>query len=316
MTDWQTTAFLFPGQGSQEAGMGKDFAEQYVIARETFEQADDILGFSLSKLCWEGSDEELSQTINTQPALYVTSIAILRILQQELPSAKPNWVAGHSLGELTALTASGAMSFEEGLKLVYQRGRLMHQAGEENPGAMAALLALDTDKVKEICESVSKETGETVVLANDNCPGQVVVSGETSAIDRLLEVATEAGAKRAVKLAVSVAAHSPLMASASEAFQKAIAETTIVQPDITIIANVSASSLTSVNEIRDELNQQLTQSVRWTESMQALIDAGVETFVEIGSKDVLSGLMKRIDRSKSRVTLNSVSALEAFLGEN
>lgn len=316
MTNWQTTAFLFPGQGSQEAGMGKDFAEQYAIAREIFEQADDILGFSLSKLCWEGSDEELSQTINTQPALYVTSIAILRVLQQELPSAKPNWVAGHSLGELTALTASGAMSFEEGLKLVYQRGRLMHQAGEESPGAMAALLALDTDKVKEICASVSKETGETVVLANDNCPGQVVVSGETSAIDRLLEVATEAGAKRAVKLAVSVAAHSPLMASASEAFQKAIAETTIVQPDITIVANVSASPLTSVNEIRDELNQQLTQSVRWTESMQALIDAGAETFVEIGSKDVLSGLMKRIDRSKTRVTLNTLSALEAFLAEN
>lgn len=313
MANWETTAFTFPGQGSQEVGMGKDFAEKYAIARETFEQADDILGFSLSKMCWDGIAEDLNQTINTQPAIYVTSIAILRVLQQESPSAKPAWVAGHSLGELTALTASGAMSFEEGVTLVRTRGRLMQQAGEDSPGAMAALLALDTDKVNELCAKVSDETGKVVVLANDNCPGQIVVSGENDAIDRLIEIAPEAGARRAVKLAVSIAAHSPLMASASDAFKEALNATTFSEPQIPVYGNVSATPLQTVSEIRDELNNQLTHSVRWTESMQGIIAAGAETFVEIGSKDVLSGLMKRIDRKKKRISLNSVEALEAFL---
>jgi [acyl-carrier-protein] S-malonyltransferase len=313
MANWETTAFIFPGQASQEVGMGKDFADKYVVARETFEQADDILGFSLSQMCWDGPEDELNQTINTQPAIYVTSIAILRSLRQESPSAKPAWMAGHSLGELTALTASGAMSFEEGLKLVRTRGRLMQQAGEDSPGAMAALLALDTDKVHELCARVSEETDKVVVLANDNCPGQVVVSGEIEAIDRLIKIAPEAGARRAVKLAVSIAAHSPLMASASDSFREALDTTNLSEPQIFVYGNVNATSLQTVSEIRDELNQQLTHPVRWTESMQEIIMAGAETFVEIGSKDVLSGLMKRIDRKKKRISLNSADALEAFL---
>lgn len=313
MANWETMAFIFPGQASQEVGMGKDFAEKYAVARETFEQADNILGFSLSNLCWDGPEEELNQTINTQPAIYVTSIAILRVLQQELPSAIPAWVAGHSLGELTALTASGALPFEEGVTLVRTRGRLMQQAGEDSPGAMAALLALDTDKVNELCAKVSEETGKIVILANDNCPGQIVVSGENDAIDRLVEIAPEAGARRAVKLAVSIAAHSPLMASASDEFKEALSTINFVEPQIPVYGNVSAAPLKTVAEIREELNQQLTHSVRWTESMQAIIEAGAETFVEIGSKDVLSGLMKRIDRKKERVSLNSVEALDAFL---
>jgi [acyl-carrier-protein] S-malonyltransferase len=313
MANWETTVFTFPGQGSQEVGMGKDFAEKYAVARETFEQADDILDFPLSKMCWDGAEEDLNQTINTQPAIYVTSIAILRVLQQESPSAKPAWVAGHSLGELTALTAAGAMSFEEGLTLVRTRGRLMQQAGEDSPGAMAALLALDTDKVNELCATVSEETGKVVVLANDNCPGQIVVSGENDAIDRLIEIAPEAGARRAVKLAVSIAAHSPLMASASNAFRDALTATTFSEPQISVYGNVSAKPLKTVAEIRKELNNQLTHSVRWTESMQGIIGADAETFVEIGSKDVLSGLMKRIDRKKARISLNSVEALESFL---
>lgn len=313
MVNWATTAFLFPGQGSQEVGMGKDFAETYTVARETFEHADEILGFSLSKLCWDGAEDDLNQTINTQPALYVTSIAILRVLQQEAPQAKPAWVAGHSLGELTALTAAGAISFEDGVKLVRTRGRLMEQAGEESPGAMAALLALDTDKVNELCASVSEETGKTVVLANDNCPGQIVVSGENEAIDRMIEIAPEAGARMAIKLAVSIAAHSPLMASASESFIEALEATNISEPQIPIYGNVTAAPLQTANEIREELNQQLTRSVLWTDSMQGIINAGAETFIEIGSKDVLSGLMKRIDRKKERVSLNSVEAYTAFL---
>lgn len=313
MVNWETTAFIFPGQGSQVVGMGKDFAEHYTIARETFEEADEILGFPLSTICWDGPEDKLNQTIYTQPALYVTSLAILRALQQEMPSAKPAWMAGHSLGELTALAAADAMSFREGLELVYRRGSLMQQAGEENPGAMAALLALDTQQVKELCEQVTGETGQIVVLANDNCPGQVVVSGDNQAIVRLLEIAPDAGAKRAVKLAVSVAAHSPLMASASDAFKEKLDETTLNTPKIPVYGNVSASPLTTESEIFQELENQLTQTVRWTESMQAIIENGAETFVEIGSKDVLSGLMKRIDRKKTRIALNSVSALNDFL---
>ena len=313
MVNWATTAFTFPGQGSQEVGMGKDFADKYALARETFEQADEILGFSLSKLCWDGPEEDLNQTINTQPALYVTSIAILRVLQQESPLAKPMWMAGHSLGELTALTASGAMLFGDGLKLVRTRGRLMQEAGKDNPGAMAAILALDTDKVNELCATVSEEMGQVVVLANDNCPGQIVVSGENEAIDRLIEIAPEAGARMAVKLAVSIAAHSPLMASASESFKEALSTTNIGEPQISVYGNVNATPLKTASEIREELNHQLTRSVLWTESMQAIIAAGAETFVEIGSKDVLSGLMKRIDRKRTRISLNSVEALDAFL---
>jgi len=313
MVNWETTAFIFPGQASQEVGMGKDFADKYTIARETFEQADDILGFSLSKMCWDGPEEDLNATINTQPAIFVTSIAILRVLQQLSPSAIPAWVAGHSLGELTALTAAGAMSFEDGVNLVRTRGRLMQQAGDDNPGAMAAILALDTSKVNELCATVSEETGQVVVLANDNCPGQIVVSGENEAIDRLIEIAPDAGARMAVKLAVSIAAHSPLMASASESFKEALAETNLSEPKIPIYGNVNATPLKTVSEIREELNQQLTYSVRWTESMQGIIAAGAETFVEIGSKDVLSGLMKRIDRKQTRISLNSVEALDAFL---
>jgi [acyl-carrier-protein] S-malonyltransferase len=313
MVNWDTSAVIFPGQGSQALGMGKDFVEAYSIARETFEQADDVLGYGLSQLCWDGPEDELNQTINTQPAIYVNSIAIWRVLQQERPDVQPAWTAGHSLGELTALTVAGAMSFEEGLALVYTRSSLMQRAGEETPGAMAALLGLDTDSVHALCKTIADESGKVVVLANDNCPGQVVASGDVEAIDVLVERAADAGAKRAVKLAVSVASHSPLMASALPEFHKKLNETNLSTPQIPVYGNVSASLLHTVDDIREELGHQLTQSVRWTESMQAIIEAGAETFIEVGSKDVLSGLMRRIDRKKARITLNSVDALRAFL---
>ena len=293
--------------------MGKDFADAYDVARAAFEQADEILGFGLSAICWEGPQTALDQTIHTQPALYVTSLAIWRALKQCLPDAAPAWMAGHSLGELSALAAAGAMAYEDGLKLVYARGRLMQKAGEASPGAMAALLAMKPAAVKALCAAVSEETEKSVVLANDNCPGQLVVSGHIEAVDRLLELAPAAGARRAVKLSVSVAAHSPLMASASEAFQQAVDQTPLAPPKIAVYGNVNARPLETVQEIRRELGGQLTQTVRWTESMQAMIEAGAETFIEIGANSVLSGLMRRIDRKKTSIALNSVAALDAFL---
>lgn len=313
MIDGQKTAVVFPGQGSQVLGMGMDFADAYAIARQTFEEADDILGFELSRICWDGPERDLNRTINTQPALYVCGLAIWRTLRQQVPSLKPAWMAGHSLGEFTALAAAGAMSMEDGLRLVNTRGRLMKEAGERNPGAMAALLALDAATVEALCGEVSQETNTIVVLANDNCPGQVVVSGHNAAVNRLVERAPEAGAKRAVKLAVSVAAHSPLMESASASFQNALRKTSLGAPRVQVIGNVDAQALNTVEDIGWELEQQLTRAVRWTDSMVKIIAMGADSFVEIGPGAVLSGLMRRIDRKKTRITLNNVEALKAFL---
>lgn len=311
--DWNSSAALFPGQGSQALGMGTDFVQSYSAARETFEQADEILGFGLSRLCFEGPGHELDQTVITQPALYVCSIAIWRVLQELLPTAQPAWMAGHSLGEFSALTAADALPFEDGLRLVQARGRFMQQAGEANPGAMAAILALDIRQVESLCAEVSEETGQVVVLANDNCPGQAVVSGNIAAVDRLIERASAVGARRAVKLSVSVAAHSPLMAAALEGFFEVVHSTAFSPPIVPVYGNVLAQPLESAADIKTELDQQLTRSVRWTESMRSIIGAGAETFIEIGSGSVLTGLMRRIDRSKKRVSLNSVAALDAFL---
>ena len=217
------TAFLFPGQGSQRVGMGKDVAGAYPAAREVFAQADNILGFALSRLCFDGPETELNDTINTQPALYVCSVALLRVLSAEAPA----FVSGHSLGEFSALTAANALSFEAGLRLVRERGRLMKEAGDKQPGGMAALLGLDRPDVESLCQQVSADSGKPVVIANDNCPGQVVVSGDVDAVEQLMALATERGARKAVRLAVSIAAHSPLMASAALDFQQCLDETAL-----------------------------------------------------------------------------------------
>lgn len=312
MIDWRTTAALFPGQGSQSLGMGADFAREFEIARDTFAQADEILGFSLSQICWHDA-EALDQTANTQPALYVTSLAIWRVLRDLLPTAQPAWMAGHSLGELSALTAAGALDFAAGLRLVRARGSLMQRAGEAQPGAMAAVLGLEIAEVRDLCSAVAQESGGTVVLANDNCPGQAVVSGDVPAVEKLIDAARAAGARRALRLAVSVAAHSPLMSAAQADFYDAVQATEFKTPAIPIIGNVGAAPLNTTDQIRAELHRQLTQPVRWTESMRALLEAGAQTFVEIGSGKVLTGLLRRIDRKKTRINIDSLPALESFL---
>jgi [acyl-carrier-protein] S-malonyltransferase len=316
MVDWAKVAFVFPGQGSQTVGMGRDVAEAYPVAQQTFEQADDMLGFKLSALCFDGSEGELNDTLNTQPALFTCGVAMLRALQTEMPEARAVSVAGHSLGEFTALTVAGAVSFEDGLRLVRERGRLMKEAGEKSPGAMAALLGLDAEQVKELCTRASQQTGGVLILANDNCPGQSVISGDDATIEVGMKLAQEAKAKKVVKLAVSIAAHSPLMESASAEFRKAIESTHFDPPQVPIYGNVEAAALKDIEAVRRELELQLTHSVRWTETVQAMSSAGVELFLELGPKDVLTGLLKRIDRSRTGKAINGLEALQKFASEN
>lgn len=305
-------AYLFPGQGSQLLGMGHDFAQTYPAARAVFQRADEASGMFLSRMMFEGPAAELDATANTQPALYVCSAAMLAALRAERPDLQPAYLAGHSLGELTALFAAGAMSFEDGLELVRERGRLMAQAGESHPGAMAALLGIDIGDVRQICQQASDAAGQPVVVANDNCPGQAVISGATPAVEQAMALALDRGAKKAVRLAVSVAAHSPLMQPAADVFAGLVARPFTV-PATPVIGNVSAAPLDTQESIQSELAAQLTSPVRWTESVRVMIAGGADYFVEIGSGDVLTGLMKRIDRKVARHAVNDVASMRAFL---
>ena len=294
-------AYLFPGQGSQQVGMGCDLYERNAEARAFFDEADALLGFALSTLCFGGPEDVLTDTINQQPALFTTSLAMFVALQaQATPS--PSFVAGHSMGELSALAAAGCMSFADGLKLARRRGELMAQAGEREPGTMAAILALDTPTVDRICAEASEKNGRSVQLANDNCPGQLVISGDKVALNDAVDMALAAGARKVVVLPITIAAHSQLMSSASAEFAEAIAATPMQTPQIPIIGNVSAQPLTTIDEIRAELEAQLTAPVRWTESMNYLVAHGVDTVMEVGPGDVLLKLMKRIDRQTKRLS--------------
>ena len=313
--DWSTTAFIFPGQGSQEVGMGKSVAEAFPAAREVFDEADQILQTKFSELIFNGPLDDLNDTYNTQASLFVVSIATLRALETELPEAVPSFAAGHSLGEFTALVCAGSLSFADGLRLVRERGRLMREAGETNPGGMGAFLGLDLDTARQICVDVASETAEDLVIANDNCPGQVVISGGATAVERALEVGKEVGAKRAVKLALSVAAHSPLMQTAANQFKLELAKYTLAEPELPVYGNVSAAPLKTTQDIVTELEEQVVAPVRWTESVTAMIADGAETFLEIGSGEVLSGLVRRIDRSVNRVVINSAESLEKFVND-
>lgn len=295
-------AYLFPGQGSHAIGMGQSAYEISAAARDSFQQADDILGFALSDLCFNGPQDALTDTENQQPALFVTSIAVLRAMQEAGDDAYPaaDFMAGHSLGEFSALVAAEAITFEDGLKLVRTRGKLMKAAGEKSPGGMTAVLGLEASQVKEACEQAAGETDKYVQLANDNCPGQIVISGDSIAVDRAGEIMAAMGARKVVPLPITIAAHSPLMASASEAFLQALDQITLQAPSVPVIGNTTATPLATPVEIRAELKAQLTGSVRWTESMQYLTEQGLTEIIEVGSGNVLQQLMKRIDRTVAR----------------
>jgi len=305
------TALLFAGQGAQTVGMGQELATVYPLARQTFEEADALLGFSLSQLMWAGPAEELNETVNTQPALYVHSIAALRVFSQLYPDFVPAAVAGHSLGELSALTAAGALPFAEGLQLVRRRGELMKYAGEIAPGGMAAVLNLDIPALEAVCAQASSEA-EIVQVANDNCPGQVVISGAKAAVERAIAGAKAAGAKRAIPLAVSIAAHSPLMAPIQADFEAAVRAAPMGAARILVISNVKAEPLTSAEQLRWDLVAQHTSRVRWTESVQYLIGQGIQSFVELGSGNVLLGLIRRIDSSVEGLALGAPQDFEAL----
>lgn len=303
------TAYLFPGQGSQYVGMGHDLCDASPISRAVFAQADSVLGIGLSRLCFDGPAESLNDTLNTQPAILATSIAALRVLE-ERGADNPAYVAGHSMGEFSALVAAGALSFEDGLRLVRERGRLMKQAGERNPGEMAAVLGLEREDVETICAAVREQSGEYVGIANDNCPGQLVISGTTDALERAMERAKERGARKVVRLTVSIAAHSPLMAGAATEFRRLLDATPFHEPAIPLVANATARPLSDPAEIRAALGRQLTSPVRWTESMRWMIRQGVICFVEVGPKDVLIGLLRRIERTVEGLTTAQVLARE------
>jgi [acyl-carrier-protein] S-malonyltransferase len=307
----QTTAFVFPGQGSQTVGMGKELAEAYPIARETFDEADSILGFAISNLMWNGPAEELNETINTQPALFIHSIAAWKTFAIQDQDFKPATVAGHSLGELSALTASGALSFSDGLRLVRRRGELMKRAGELNPGGMAAILGVDIPTLDKVCAEAS--TGDEIVqVANDNCPGQVVISGHKSALERAMTGAKAAGAKRALALQVSIAAHSPLMDSIQEEWNAAVEGCAIEKPLIPVVGNVHAKALLTADELRADIKAQMQSRVRWTESVQLMQMKGIQAYVEAGSGEVLLGMIKRIDPSSTRLPLGNLKDLIAL----
>jgi len=310
--DWSTIALVFPGQSSQEVGMGADLARAYPEAAAVFAEADHVLGIPFSQICFEGPADVLDATLNTQPAIFVVGIATLRILESRFGALQPIGAAGHSVGELTALVAAGALSFADGLRLVRERARLMSEAGAKQLGAMAALLGPSLDETRVICEQASAETSQSVVIANDNCPGQVVISGDAGALERALQSAKERGVKRAIKLPVSVAAHSPLMASAADGFRHILMATPFASPRFPVIDNANVQPIDTADAIRAALAAQLTGPVRWTESIKALQVRGATTFLEIGSKDVLTGLLKRIDRGATGIALNNAEAVAAW----
>jgi len=280
-------AFVFPGQGAQFPGMGKALYEENPQAKELFERANEILGFRITDIMFEGTAEELKQTNVTQPAVFLHSV----ILAKTTPDFAPDMVAGHSLGELSALVANGTLAFEDGLKLVYQRALAMQEACEINPSTMAAILGLADEKVEEICATF---TEEVVVPANYNCPGQLVISGSNKGIELACEKMKEAGAKRALPLPVGGAFHSPLMESAREKLQKAIEATTFHTPSCPIYQNVSTTAVADIAEIKVNLIAQLTAPVKWTQSVQHMVADGATEFVECGPGKVLQGLVKKI----------------------
>lgn len=282
-------AYIFPGQGSQYVGMGKDLFEKSSVVRELFQEADSILGVELNKICFEGPEDELRQTKNTQPAIFLHSMAVMKLMKKN----DADMVAGHSLGEYSALAAAGAITFEDGLKIVRLRGELMQQAGEKEKGTMAAVVGLESSVLEDICKEAS-DAG-IVQCANINSPDQIVISGSITGVRKAMEIAKASGAKLVKELVVSGAFHSPLMQSAREDFCIALGNAEIRDAKIPVYANVTGKSVKKTEEIRTLLNQQLTSTVRWRESIKQMITDGASSFIEIGPGKVLQGLIRRID---------------------
>ena len=305
---------VFPGQGSQYVGMGLDLCAQYSEARSVFEEADAALGFGLSKLCFDGPEEELNDTVNTQPAVLAVSIAALRTVENLDEVGPVSSVAGHSLGEYTALVAAGRLSFGDALRLVRERGRLMKEAGEQRPGGMAAVMGLATESVEEACARAREETTTIVQMANINSPGQVVISGERKGLERAITLAQRQGARRVVTLAVSIASHSILMESASEGLREALNSIEFRDSDTPVVGNVTGRPLLDSDAIRDELTRQLVSPVQWVASVLWMIEHGAKTFVEFGPKDTLSKLIKHIDRSVDTVCIENASTVREWMG--
>ena len=299
------TALLFAGQGSQTVGMGQALCEKHSVCRQLFDNANTVLGRDLAQICFTGPDTVLTQTDNAQPGIFLTSLACLAALQSQIPDLKFTATAGLSLGEFTALTAAGAMTFEDGLKLVQARGKFMQEACDTTQGGMASIINLDDAVLTEVCREAD------VDIANLNCPGQTVISGAKDKIAKAVELAKARGAKRAIPLPVAGAYHSRLMAGAQQKVAGELAGLTMAVPRVTAVANVSARPGGSVAEIKDLLTRQVTGTVRWTESMQWLVAQGFTRFIELGPGTVLAGLMKRINKDVAVISINDCATLEA-----
>lgn len=304
-------AFLFPGQGSQAVGMMKDLYEQYACVKEVFNEADEALGFSMTELIAKGPEEDLRLTYNTQPAILTASVAAMKVLNEN--GVFPDVAAGHSLGEYSALVCAGAMSFADAVRTVRKRGQFMQEAVPVGKGAMAAIIALDTDTIKTICADVEKRTGKAVQAVNFNCPGQVVIAGATEAVQEAADLMKKAGAKRAMMLAVSAPFHSTLMQPAADRLKEVLDTITIQDAKIPVMANINAKPETKASEIRENLVQQAAHPVLWEDSVRAMMADGVDTYIEVGPGKVLTGMLRKIDRSLKGENVEDPASLEKTL---
>lgn len=304
---------LFPGQGSQLVGMGKDLADAFPEAKRVFDEADDVLGASLSKIMWEGPEEELTLTNNAQPAILVHSIAVYSVVAAKLPQVA--MAAGHSLGEFSAYVAAGTLSFADAVRTVRRRGELMLRAGKERPGTMAAILGMEDEALEKVCAEASAQGGECVA-ANYNSPGQLVISGDLPTIQIAIDLAKKAGAKRALQLNVSGAFHSSLMASAEPGLIATMSDVAFTKPKFPVVSNVTSKPIDNVVDARRLLVKQLTSAVHWTGGIKTMIDSGITDFIELGPGSVLTGLMKRIDRTANARAIGTAAEVQEWLNNS